>query len=103
MSHIQSDQPAPDYREVGSEQRLQRSLNQILGHTLLRNLETRREQQNLQGFDHRRNQQTLQHPEFSLPTRQRFWTDEDEVAQGNGNGPEEIKLSGDTFNGPVLG
>ena len=84
-TNIQSDQPY-GLNPRRSEQRVQQSLNQILGSSILRSLDTRRGQ---------RQEQT-----FSLPTVRRFWSTEEDDGS---NEPEELRLSDNTYNGPVVG
>jgi len=87
--NYQSDQPS----EFRRQERFQEPSGRILGSTLLRNLEARRE--NPQQFS--RHQQH-QEQEFLLPTFHRY-SNEDDL---DDHGPEEVNLS-DTYNGPVLG
>ena len=84
-TNIQSDQPY-GLNPRRSEQRVQQSLNQILGYSILRSLDTRRGQ---------RQEQT-----FSLPTVMRFWSTEEDDGS---NESEELRLSDNTYNGPVVG
>ena len=91
--HIQSDQPY-GLNPRRTEQRVQQSLNQIMGSSILRNLESRRDQR-----AEPREEERLE-PTFSLPTVRRFWSTEEEDGS---NEPEELRLTDNTFNGPVVG
>ena len=58
----------------------------FLGSSILRSLETSRGGR--------------QEPALSLPTVRRFWSTEEDDGS---NEPEELRLSDNTFNGPVVG